>query len=90
VALDGKALDEYAGRYEDGANMKFTFTRRGSDLVASLNGGAETLQKAQARDIFFTSGHGSTPKVFQRGDDGKITGFLYLRGRNSIMFKRLI
>jgi hypothetical protein len=90
VVLDGKALDEYAGSYEAGASMKFTFARKGADLVASLNGGAETAQKAQARDIFFTLGHGTTPKVFQRGDDGKITGFIYLRGKNSIVFKRIV
>ena len=88
VVLDTKVLDEYAGSYEAGASMKFTFARKGGDLVASLNGNAETSQKAQARDIFFTPGHGSTPKVFLRGDDGKITGFIYLRGKNSIVFKR--
>lgn len=90
VALEGRALDEYAGTYEAATDMKFTFTRRGGDLVASLNGNAETAQKAQARDIFFTPGHGTTPKVFQRGNDGKITGFIYLRGRNSIVFKRVV
>jgi Domain of unknown function (DUF4440) len=90
VVLTLKALDEYAGSYAAGANMKFTFARKDGDLVASLNGGAETAQKAQARDIFFTSGHGTTPKVFQRGDDGKIIGFIYLRGKSSIMFKRVV
>ena len=90
VLLDDKALDEYAGSYEAGASMRFTFARKGDELVASLNGNAETAQKAQARDIFFTPGHGTTPKVFQRGNDGKITGFIYLRGKNSIMFKRIV
>jgi ketosteroid isomerase-like protein len=90
VVLEGKALDDYAGSYEAGASMKFTFARKGGDLIASLNGGAATVQKAQARDIFFTPGHGTTPKVFQRGDDGKITGFIYLRGKNSIAFKRVV
>ena len=88
VVLDGKAMEEYAGVYEAGANMKITFAHRGDNLVASLNGAAETAQSAQARDIFFTPGHGATPKVFQRGNDGKITGFIYLRGKNSIVFKR--
>jgi ketosteroid isomerase-like protein len=90
VMLAAKALDEYAGSYEGGTDMKFTFARKGADLMASLNGGTETAQKAQARDIFFTPGHGTTPKVFQRGDDGKIIGFIYLRGKNSIVFKRVI
>ena len=87
VVLEAKTLDEYAGSYE-AANMKFTFVHKGGGLVASLNGGAESAQKAQSRDIFFTPGHGSTPKVFQRGDDGKISGFIYLRGKSSIVFKR--
>jgi hypothetical protein len=90
VVLGLKALDEYAGNYEAGPNMKFTFAHKGADLVASLNGAAETAQKAQTRDIFFTPGHGSTPKIFQRGDDGKIIGFIYLRGKNSIVFKRVV
>jgi hypothetical protein len=90
VALDGMALDEYAGSYEAGQSMKFTFARKGGVLVASFNGGAETAQNAQARDIFFTPGHGATPKVFQRGDDGKITGFIYLRGKHSVVFKRVV
>jgi ketosteroid isomerase-like protein len=90
VVLDAKTMDEYAGIYEAGANMKFTFAHKGDDLVASLNGAAETAQRAQARDIFFTSGRGTTPKVFQRGNDGKITGFIYLRGKNSIVFKRVV
>jgi hypothetical protein len=25
-----------------------------------------------------------------RGDDGKITGFIFLRGKNSIVFKRIL
>jgi ketosteroid isomerase-like protein len=89
VVLDPKTLDEYAGVYESATSMKFTFARKGGELVASLNGNAETVQKAQARDIFFTPGRGSTPKVFQRGADGRITGFVYLRGKNSIVFKRV-
>jgi hypothetical protein len=90
VVLDGATLDDYAGKYEGGTDMKFTFSQKEGELVASLNGGAETAQKALARDIFFTPGRGATPKIFQRGHDGKITGFIYLRGRNSIAFKRVV
>src|ERR1700727_572815 len=81
AVLDGKVLDEYAGSYESVSSMKVTFAHKDGDLGASLNGGAETAQKAQARDIFFSPGHGATPKVFQRGADGKIIGFIYLRGK---------
>lgn len=74
---DTKTLDEYAGVYEDGAGTSFTFARKGDDLTAS-----------QARDIVFTPGHGTTPKVFQRDASGKVTGFICLRGQNSVLFKR--
>jgi len=89
IALDSKTLDEYAGTYKAASGMTFVFTHKGDALIASVNGGAQTAQKAQARDIVFTPGHGTTPKVFQRGSDGKITGFIYLRGKNSLMFQRV-
>jgi len=89
VELDSKTLDEYAGTYEAAPGIRFTFAHKGNDLVASLNGGGETAQKVQARDIVFTPGHGNTPKIFQRDDSGKITGFIYLRGKNSLTFKRV-
>ena len=66
-----------------------TFARKGSDLMASLNGGATTVQKAQVRDIVFTPGRAQTPKVFQRDARGRITGFIYLRGNHSLTFRRV-
>jgi hypothetical protein len=89
VNLDEKTLDEYVGSYEATPDVRFTFARKGGDLVASLNGGTDTVQKAQAHDIVFSSGHGTTPKVFQRDKAGKITGFIYLRGKNSLAFRRV-
>jgi Domain of unknown function (DUF4440) len=89
VALDARTLDEYAGVYEAAADTRLTFVHRGGELVASLNGGAESVQKAQARDIVFTPGRGATPKVFQRDAAGKVTGLIYLRGGNSLVFKRV-
>ena len=90
VALDAHTLDEYAGVYEAAPGTRFTLTHRGDDLVASLNDGAESVQKAQARDIVFTPGRGTTPKVFQRDAAGKVTGFVYLRGGSSLTFRRVV
>lgn len=33
-------------------------------------------------------GQGTTPKVFQRDANGRITGFIYLHGNHSLTFKR--
>ena len=89
VSLDPKTLADYVGTYVDASGQHFAFTRKDDALFASLNGGPASVQKAQARDIFFTTGHGATPKVFQRDSGGKITGFIYLRGNHSLTFKRV-
>lgn len=68
--------------------MDMTFARQGDRLIASLNGGPGVAQEAQARDIVFSPGRGTSPKVFQRDAGGRITGFIYLRGSHSQTFKR--
>ena len=88
VALDRGTLEEYVGTYEASQGMDITFTRQGDRLLASLNGSSPVAQEAQARDILFSPGQGATPKVFQRDANGRITGFIYLRGNHSLTFKR--
>jgi ketosteroid isomerase-like protein len=88
IALDRRTLDDYVGTYEASPGAEITFVRRGDRLLASLNGGSAVVQEAQARDILFSPGRGATPKVFQRADDGRITGFIYLNGNHSLTFKR--
>jgi ketosteroid isomerase-like protein len=89
VAVDAKTLDDYAGSYSAGPGLTMTFTRKGDELLAALNGGAQTVQKLEARDIAFTPGRGSARKVFQRDDHGRITGFAYLRPGSDLFFKRV-
>ena len=89
ITLAGPLLDDYAGAHEAPDGTRFTFEHRGLDLTASVNGGPGSVQKAQTRDIFFTPGRSGTPKVFQRDGGGRITGFIYLRGGNSLTFKRV-
>lgn len=88
IALDPGTLTQYVGTYEAAPGIDITFTREGDRLLASLNGGSAVAQQAQARDILFSPGQGATPKVFQRDDSGRITGFVYLRGDHSLTFKR--
>lgn len=88
IALDQKTLQEYVGTYEALQGIDITLTRQGDRLLASLNGGPAVAQEAQARDILFSPGQGATPKVFQRDANGRIAGFIYLRGNHSLTFKR--
>lgn len=88
VTLDQKTLQDYVGTYHEPSGIGITFTRQGSRLFAAINGGSAVEQEAQARDIVFTPGHASNPKVFQRDGNGKVTGFVYLRGSHSLTFTR--
>jgi len=89
VVLPAKTLDEYVGIYAAAPDAKFTFTRKGNDLMASLNGGPETMQKAELRDVFFTPGRARLRKIFQRDAAGRVTGFVTRREGHDILFRRL-
>lgn len=88
IALDQRTLEEYVGTYETSSGMDMTLTRQGDKLLASLDGGSAVAQEAQARDILFSPGQGTTPKVFQRDANGRVTGFIYLHGNHSLTFRR--
>jgi len=89
VALPAKTLDEYVGTYAAAPDATFTFARKGADLVASLNGGAPTVQKAELRDVFFTPGRARARKIFLRDASGKITSFVNRREGHDLVFKRV-
>jgi hypothetical protein len=86
--LAASVLDDYVGDYQ-AAGAKFTFTRSGDTLMASVNGGPASEQKAETRDVFFTPGRGGLRKVFQRDGGGKVTGFIYFRPGGDLVFNRV-
>jgi ketosteroid isomerase-like protein len=89
VALPPKALDDYVGTYASSPDTKFVFTRKGGDLMASLDGGPATLQKAELRDVFFTPGRSRFRKIFLRDANGRVTAFVNRREGHDILFKRV-
>jgi len=89
VPVPAKALDDYVGAYEATPALKYTFARKGDDLMASANGGPASVQKAELRDVFFTPGAARVRKIFQRDANGAVTGFIYRREGHDIVFKRI-
>jgi ketosteroid isomerase-like protein len=89
VTLPPKTLDDYVGAYAASPDTKVVFTRKGGDLVASLNSGPETVQKAELRDVFFTPGRARFRKIFLRDANGHVTGFVNRREGHDILFKRV-
>jgi ketosteroid isomerase-like protein len=89
VTLSSKLLDDYVGTYAAAPDATLVFTRKGNDLMVSLNGGPATLQKAELRDVLFTPGRPRLRKIFQRDAAGRVTGFISRREGHDILYKRL-
>jgi ketosteroid isomerase-like protein len=84
------AIDDYVGTYRAASGLTFTFARSGADLAATTGGQPLTVQKAEALDIFFTPGGARAIKIFQRDASGKVSGFVYHRPGQAILFTRIV
>jgi len=83
------SIDDYVGTYRAASGMTFTFAKSGSDLAATTGGQPLTVQKAEAPDIFFTPGALRWVKIFRRDASGKVTGFVYHRAGQDVLFSRV-
>ena len=83
------AVDDYVGTYRATSGQTFTFARQGADLGATTGGLPLAVQKAEAPDIFFTPGAARAVKIFRRDASGKVTGFVYHRTGQDILFSRV-
>ena len=81
-------LDELAGTYRSGAKT-YVLRREGTRLLGARNGGVATEQKAETRDVLFTPGETRSRKVFERGADGKVTGFVRRDENSDVLWLRV-
>jgi hypothetical protein len=88
VALPAAVLGDYVGVYQDSSGIKVAFTRNGDRLEASANGGAASAQLAEARDVFFSAGHGDIRKVFQRDAHDRVIGMVYIHDGHDLFFRK--
>jgi hypothetical protein len=88
TAVPVAAVDDYVGTYRAASGLTFICARSGGDLAATTGGQPPTVQKAEARDIFFTPGGARAIKIFQRDASGKVSGFVYHRAGQAILFTR--
>ena len=89
IALSPRELEDYAGAYEAGPGVRFTFQVKGTALIAAVGTGPSAEQKAEVRDVFFTPGRARTRKVFERDAGGHVVGFFLRREGHDIHFKRV-
>ena len=88
LALAPERLDEYVGQYELTPAVRYTIRRDGSALIGQRTGRPEETLEAELADLFFVPGRTRLRKVFQRGADGRITGFVERREAWDIAWKR--
>ena len=89
VALPPAALDAYVGRYSAAPDYIYEISREGSGLAGRTNGGKPQPLLAELADVLFTPGQPRTRKIFQRGPDGRITGFLSRREERDVVFRKV-
>ena len=69
-------LDEYAGTYALTPEIAYTIRREGDHLVGQRTGRKPETLRPEVADLFFVPGQPRLRKVFQRGPDGRVTGFV--------------
>lgn len=89
TALPLSELDAYVGRYSAAPDVNYVIRRDGDHLVGQVEGRPETPLLAEVRDVFFVSGRLRVRKIFQRDNQGKITGFIDRREGEDLMWKRM-
>jgi len=89
AAVPIAAVDDYVGTYRADSGQAFTFARQGPELTAASGGQSPVVQKAEAPDILFTPGAARAVKIFRRDANGKVTGFVYHRSGQAIIFSRM-
>ena len=89
ATIEVASIDDYLGTYRAASGMTFTFSKSGPDLAATTGGQPVTVQKAEAPDIFFTPGAARAVKIFRRDASGRVTGFVYHRAGQDILFSRV-
>jgi hypothetical protein len=89
VPVPAAALEGYSGRYAGPNGTIYEIRRKGDHLTAGqLGAGAHPLLM-ESPDLFFVPGQTRIRKLFQRGADGSVTGFLDRREGEDIHWARL-
>jgi hypothetical protein len=89
VALSAALSSEYCGRYALTPEITYEIRCGGSSLEGQQLGRKPEELRAEAPDVLFSPGKTRYRKIFQRGPDGRITGFAERREAWDLVWKRL-
>jgi uncharacterized protein DUF4440 len=80
---------EYCGRYALTPEIAYEIRCGGDELEGQQTGRKAEELKAEAPDVLFVPGKPRYRKIFERGADGKITGFAERREAWDLVWKRV-
>jgi hypothetical protein len=89
VAISAAVRSEYCGRYALTPDITYEIRCSGEALEGQQLGRKPEELKAEAPDVLFTPGKTRYRKIFQRGPDGRVTGFVERREAWDLVWKRL-
>ena len=87
-ALDDKVLCEYSGTYAMTEEIKGTFRCDHGELLFERTGRPVRHFRPELRDVFFAPGEPRTRRIFTRGADGAVAGFVDRREARDIVWRR--
>ena len=88
VPFTKEQIAAYSGRYALTPEITYEIRAQNGGLVGQRTGRPAEVLKAEAPDVLFVPGQTRYRKVFQRGADGRITGFTERREAWDIDWKR--
>ena len=88
ITLPAAQLDAYVGTYALTPEVGYTITRDGDHLVGQRTKREPETLSIEAPDVMFVAGQPRLRKVFTRGADGAITGFVERRESWDIRWTR--
>lgn len=88
ITLPPARLDDYVGVYALTKGITYTIRRDGDGLTGERSGRPVEPLRAEAPDVLFVPGQFRIRKVFTRGADGKVTGFVDRREARDVPWTR--
>jgi ketosteroid isomerase-like protein len=87
ITAPASKLDEYAGRYSAAPDLTWIIRRDGDHLLGGPDG--RTPLKIESQDVLFVPGQPRERRIFQRTAEGKVSGFIWRREGEEVLWNRL-
>lgn len=89
IALPARELLQYSGRYRAAADLVYDIKLVNGTLVGAREGKPGVLLLAEVTDVLFVKGQPRTRKIFQRDENGRVTGFVDRREGTDLVWRHI-